>query len=97
MLVSSRAMDSRRIFGREARQAAWHNVEQALILVLSALAIAVVNLGDDYWRFWGNVVGLCASPFWILSGLRAQPMQWGQLTLSVVYAVIWCAGVVKYA
>ena len=90
-------METRRIFGRESRDAAWHNIEQTAILVLSAVAVALVNLGPtDKWRFWGNIAGICASPFWMHANFRARPLQWGQLVLSLAYAVIWIVGAVKY-
>lgn len=89
-------MSNRRIFGREARAKALHDVEQAAILVLSAVAIAMVNLGpSDRWRFWGNVFGLVAAPLWFHTSWVAR--QWGQFILSFAYLAIWIAGVVKYA
>lgn len=90
-------MTERPIFGRESRAERLHNFEQAAILVLSAVAIAMVNLGHtDRWRFWGNVVGLLGSPFWLHANWVTRPMQWGQFVLSLVYAAIWTAGVLVY-
>lgn len=92
-------MNDRRLFAPEPQSGggAVHNIEQGAILVLSAVAIAMVNLGpDDQWRFWGNVVGLCGSPFWLHANWATQPRQWGQFALSVAYAGIWLVGIVRY-
>lgn len=89
----------KRLFGPDAAPSGGplHNIEQGLILVLSAVAIAMVNLGPtDQWRFWGNVLGLCGSPFWLHANWATQPRQWGQFALSFAYAAIWIAGIIRY-
>ena len=74
----------------------WHALEQAFILVLSGVAIALVDLGQTQeHRFWGNVVGLTAQPLWLLSTWRHR--QWGMLALTVFYIGIWTAGAIRYA
>ena len=91
-------MKERNLFNRESRAAAFHNAEQAAILVLSAVAIGIINLASaDRWRFWGNVVALTASPFWLHANWITRPRQWGQFALSIAYACIWIAGIVRYA
>lgn len=80
---------------RQQRIRQWHRIEQALILVLSAAAIALVDLGHTtQLRFWGNAIGLAAQPLWFASTIRHR--QWGMLALAVFYAGIWSAGAIKH-
>lgn len=80
---------------REQRRRRWHAIEQALILLLSAAAIALVDLGHtNQLRFWGNAIGLAAQPLWFASTIRHR--QWGMLALVVFYTGIWTAGAVRY-
>lgn len=72
-----------------------HRLEQIGILVLSAVAIALVDHADGtQWRFWGNVIGLTAQPLWFVSTWRHG--QWGMFFLTVFYTGIWSAGVYRY-
>lgn len=88
----------RKIFSTTTTRDRLHNLEQAGILVLSAAAIIMINLGpNDHWRFWGNVVGLLASPLWFHASWMAKPRQWGQFALSFAYLANWIVGLYRYA
>lgn len=80
---------------RKAAPQRRHHITQAAIFILSAIAIALVDLGHtQQMRFWGNAVGLAAQPFWLLSTWRHR--QWGMLALSVFYVGVWTTGVARY-
>lgn len=77
------------------RPAHTHHLQQAWLLILSAIAIALVDhASTDTWRFWGNVAGLAAQPLWFLSAWRAR--QWGVFALAFFYTGVWSAGVIRY-
>jgi len=80
---------------REATRRRLHTIVQALIFILSAIAIALVDLATTReLRFWGNAIGLAAQPLWFYSTWCHR--QWGMLALTVFYTGIWTTGAVKY-
>lgn len=85
----------RTLFLDRTRARTDHHLVQFALLLLSAAAIALVDLGhNDQQRFWGNVLGLTAQPFWLLSSW--QHRQWGIFALAFFYAGVWTAGALRY-
>ena len=72
-----------------------HHLAQAVLLGLSAAAIAMVDLGttERIW-FWGNVIGLLAQPLWFYTSWCAR--QWGIFALAFFYTGVWSAGALRY-
>lgn len=72
-----------------------HTITQAAIFILSAIAIALVDLAHtQQLRFWGNAIGLAAQPLWLYSTWCHR--QWGMLALTVFYTGIWTTGFLRY-
>lgn len=67
---------------------------QAIILVLSGLAIWLVGHRSEQVRRWGYVAGLAGQPFWIWTTCAAD--QWGLLVLSIWYTWAWTRGVINF-
>ncbi len=67
------------------------NAIQALIVVLSVLAIAGLSSTKRSWRFVGCIIGLASEIFWFLSAYAAG--QWGIVVLVGVYTFFYARGV----
>ena len=67
------------------------NAIQALIVVLSVLAIAGVTSKRRSRRFIGCIIGLVSELFWFLSAYSNR--QWGIVILVGVYTVFYMRGV----
>ena len=67
------------------------NAIQALIVVLSTLALIGVTCKTRRLRFVGCVVGLISQIFWFLSAYGAR--QWGIILLVVIHTVFYARGV----
>ena len=64
---------------------------QALIVVLSTLALVGVTCKTRKLRFVGCIVGLVSQIFWFLSAYGAR--QWGIILLVVIHTVFYARGV----
>lgn len=67
------------------------NAIQALIVVLSTLALVGVTSKSRKIRFAGCIVGLASQIFWFLSAYGAR--QWGILLLVGLHTVFYARGV----
>lgn len=63
---------------------------QVAIVLFSALGIWFINQ-DRPWAKWGNVLGLIAQPFWLVTTYQNE--QWGMFLLTVFYIYCWCQGI----
>jgi hypothetical protein len=64
---------------------------QGLIVVLSALAVWLVNQPRQDLARWGPVVGLASQPAWLYATWQAE--QWGMFALSLFYGYAWGVGI----
>lgn len=76
-----------------ARQ--FHHAMQAVLLILSALAVALVAHGTaPKWILLGNVIGVLSQPLWLVATWAAR--QWGMFLLSFFYLGVWSIGITRY-
>lgn len=67
---------------------------QAIILILSGLAIWLVSHRSPSVRRWGYIAGLAGQPFWLFTTWQHE--QWGLVALSIWYTWAWSRGVLNF-
>jgi len=65
-------------------------IGQAVILVFSGAAIALLSSPQHHVRRWAFPIGLVAQPFWLISTWTAG--QWGMFALTVVWTLSYLYG-----
>jgi hypothetical protein len=66
---------------------------QIAIMLLSPLAMWLVNSKDKKHRLYGAVVGLISQPFWFYTSFYNG--QWGIFIIAFVYAAAWVRGIIN--
>ncbi len=67
---------------------------QLVILLTSAIAIALLAQTETWLKRWGFLIGLAGQPFWLVETLIAA--QWGMFALSCWYTGAYLYGLRKH-
>lgn len=69
-------------------------MSQFFLLVLTILAIALIQCERRKLRFIGSIVGVAAQPFWFYETYTND--QWGMLVVTCLMTIIYLWGVLKH-